>query len=343
MIQRNWHLVLTSICVAIGLGATASAALAQTVKDVFEKLDLIGRYAIDCKQPNTDQNLYIVHRLEGDRVRREQFTGPNNRQFSMLVEQARQSKPSEITYTGQREDGRYTSIMRLDGKRMRVMESTKEGSGGVIAGGRLTNGRDVPWFEKCLGPEVKSVSGVFSPDRINADLEEKAQARQKSDPNPAPRGQFFKFFTARTPAEFAGLARYTVMFQTVLSQKSEELPLNRMFHRAAGSEQNIIRVMSWRSELPASMLARKVYGPYREDGYYLIPSGMLVRDGQLLIDYANVSNVAIAKLPAGPAVEALKKFGSNLDPAPNAKPDLRMLQEHIKYRYPGFPLPTAVP
>jgi len=115
-----------------------------------------------------------------------------------------------------------------------------------------------------------------------------------------------------------------------------------MFHRA-GQEQPITKVLSWRGELDPSMLGRKVYGPYREDGYYLIPTGMLVREGQLLIDYAaNAAGVVAMQLPAAPAVQATKNFG-NLDPAPGAKPNLQVLQAFIKRLFPGFPVPNALP
>jgi hypothetical protein len=104
-----------------------------------------------------------------------------------------------LTYSGQRDDGRFDSVLRLDGKRIRVMESRKEGGGVEIAGGRFTNGNaETPWFNKCLGPESNVVQGTFPPDRINADIETAAQTRQKSNPNPAARGSFFKIFMRAT-------------------------------------------------------------------------------------------------------------------------------------------------
>jgi hypothetical protein len=55
--------------IALSIGAPATAALAQgTVKAVFEKLDLLGRYAEDCSKPTTSQNFLIVHQaVDGDR------------------------------------------------------------------------------------------------------------------------------------------------------------------------------------------------------------------------------------------------------------------------------------
>jgi len=327
---------------SISVGCAGAALAQSTVKAVFEKVDLIGRYAQDCAKPTTDQNLYIVHALDGDRVRRELFSAPSNRQYSMMIDRATQSKPNELTISGLISDKRYDTVLRLDGKRMRVMEATQEGGGAIVAGGRYTNNNaETPWFNKCLGPDPNIVSGTFSPERINADIEEAAEKRQKINPNPLPRGNFFKLVFARNLNEFNALGRYSVMLLTVLSQKTEELPLKRVFHRS-GPEIPIARISNWRSELPANMLARKMYGPYREDGFYLVPTGIWFRDGQMLVDYAaNAAGISIAKLP-GPPIERLKNFG-NLDPAPGARPNLAAVQKIIRDRFTGFPVPTALP
>ncbi len=341
----SWRASLLRACVAfsVSIGLAPTAFAQGTVKAVFEKFDLLGRYAQDCAKPTTEQNLYIVHQAgDGDRVRRDQYSGPTKRDFSLLIDRATPARPNELTTSGLIGDKRYSVVLRLDSKRMRVMESAQEGGATIIAGGRFTNGNaETPWFNKCLGPDPNIVTGVFSPDRINADLEESARKRQIANPNPAPRGAFFKIVYARNVGEFNALARYSVMLLTSISQKPEELPLKRVFHRA-GQEHPIARVSNWRSEVDAAMLARKIYGPYREDGFYLFPTGFWVRDGQLLLDYAaNASGISIAKLP-GPTIARLKDFG-NLDPAPGTKPNLAALQKVIRERFTGFPVPTSLP
>jgi hypothetical protein len=146
---------------------------------------------------------------------------------------------------------------------------------------------------------------------------------------------------ARNQSEFNALARYSVLLLTSLAQKPEDLPLKRVFHRA-GQEHPIARISNWRSELDAAMLARKIYGPYREDGFYLFPTGYRERDGQILINYGTTtSDISIAQFPGEP-IERLKQFG-NLDPAPGAKPNLAALQKIIRERFTGFPVPTALP
>ena len=239
-------------------------------------------------------------------------------------------------------DKRHNLVLQVDGKRMRVMESAQEGGATLVTGGRFTRGNaETPWFHQCAGPNANIVSGVFSPDRINADLEAAAKRRQEANPNPLPRGSFFKIVFPRNQSEFNALARYSVMLLTSLAQQPEDLPLQRVFHRA-GQEHPMTRVSNWRSELDAAMLARKVYGGYREDGFYLFPTGYWVRDGQMLVRYgATAADTTIAQFP-GATLERLKELG-NLDPAPGAKPNLAALQKIIRERFTGFPVPTALP
>ena len=88
--------LLLRACAVLAVSISlAPAALAQgTVKAVFEKLDLLGRYGQDCARPTAADNLLIIHQaVEGDRVRRDQFTSPTDRQFSLLVDRASSARP----------------------------------------------------------------------------------------------------------------------------------------------------------------------------------------------------------------------------------------------------------
>jgi len=195
--------------------------------------------------------------------------------------------------------------------------------------------------EQPKAPVNVTVEGVFSPQRINTDIED--AAKRRTDPNPAPRVRFSKIFYAENASEFAALRRYSIMLLTVISQKTEELPVKRVFIKANGQEVPLKQVMTWRSAVGTETLAHKVYGPYREDAYYLIPTGLMLRNGELLFDYAaNAANIGILRLPSAAAPDATKTFG-NLDPAANSKPDLKALQTMIGRRFPGFPVPQSVP
>ena len=91
MYWQSGRLLLSSIVVVAAVdGLAPRAALAQsTPKAIFEKADLIGRYSQNCKQPTAAQNLSVTHQaVDGDRVRRDQFTAPGTRQFSLLIDKA---------------------------------------------------------------------------------------------------------------------------------------------------------------------------------------------------------------------------------------------------------------
>ena len=190
-------------------------------------------------------------------------------------------------------------------------------------------------------PEGKRLTGKVTPERVNEKIEEWAKKRQEQGPT-ARVANFYLFF-AMNPAEFNALGRYSVLLLTVITQKSEELPLARVYIRANDKDVPMQKVSSWRSDVDSALLAHKIYGPYREAGFYLVPTGMTTRDGQLLADFAvNRTGLPILQLPNKGAPERLKAFG-NLDPAPNAKPTLKALQAVITRATSGFPVPTSVP
>ena len=92
-------------------------------------------------KPTTDQNLYIIHQaVDGNRVRRDQFSSPTNRQSSLLIDRASSARPNELTMSGLLADKRHNVVLRLDGKRNRVMELAQEGGATLVTGGRFTSG-----------------------------------------------------------------------------------------------------------------------------------------------------------------------------------------------------------
>jgi hypothetical protein len=191
------------------------------------------------------------------------------------------------------------------------------------------------------GPEGKRLTGKVTPQRVSEQIEEWARKRQEQGPT-ARVANFYIFFAANA-AEFAALGRYSVLLLTVITQKSEELPLARVYIRAKEQDVPLQQVSSWRSDVDSALLAHKIYGPYREAGFYLVPTGMTMREGQLLTDFAvNRTGMPILQLPNKGASERLKTFG-NLDPAPNAKPTLKALQAVITRSTGGFPVPSSLP
>jgi hypothetical protein len=134
------------------LAVSAPAAFAQTsVKTVFEKHNLLGTLAWDCSQPASKQNHYFVHRLlDADRVQRDMMEGPSTRGFVAIIDKAEGSKPNEITVSGTRDGKPFFSIYRIEPNRMLVLETTVDGKV-QVAGGRVLNGGEIPWANRCGG------------------------------------------------------------------------------------------------------------------------------------------------------------------------------------------------
>src|SRR5437588_2884056 len=190
-------------------------------------------------------------------------------------------------------------------------------------------------------PRSETASGVASPERVKSDAEEGARKLQDS----LPRHHTFHAFYTKDRKEFAGLAKYAVFLVTVWTQKAEELPVKRIFIRAPrGEEIPVLSVLSWRTPVEQGSATAKRYGAYRQDGYYLVPTGALTREGQLIMDLsAGATEQVLLELPLTSASSQDEKERIlSGDPAPGAKPNLKVLQDFIRQDFPCFPVPSAL-
>ena len=186
------------------------------------------------------------------------------------------------------------------------------------------------------------MSGAVSPDRVKSDAEADAKKLQDSGAAPSARGRKY-YFAFPPPAEFAALAKYAVLLIAVWTQKAEELPVKRVYIRANAQDVPVRKISSWRTDVDRNSIASKMFGANREDGFYLVPMGAMMRSGQILIDLtANRTAWVMLELPSTVATANSEKY-PNLDPAPNAKPDLKALQALVRRKFPGFPAPQSVP
>jgi hypothetical protein len=194
------------------------------------------------------------------------------------------------------------------------------------------------------GPKDTVLSGEFTPDRVKSDQEAFAKKQQESGKGPLPRGRNYYFsWSTITPAEFEALNRHTVLLLAVWTQKPEELPVKLVHIRTDTQDMTIEKVSSWKTPVDSGSITAKIYGPNREDGFYLMPGGAMLRKGQLRAELsANGAGWILLELPSTVASADAKRF-PNLDPAPNAKPDLKVLQAFIRRKFPGFPVPASLP
>jgi dienelactone hydrolase len=143
------------------------SAQAASIKEIFEKHNLLGTFAWDCtKPPNADNNWYYVNRLiDADHVQRDFMTGPTTRQWVTVFDKASELKPNEVMASGQItgrlagrtvENAPVDGVWRIEQNRIQQWASTLQGKP-LIVNGRL-NGRELPWLNKCATPHSADVS-----------------------------------------------------------------------------------------------------------------------------------------------------------------------------------------
>ena len=213
----------------------------------------------------------------------------------------------------------------------------------LLANWPAAQGQTSPAPEGPKVPSDKSISGLISPTRVEADQEDSAKKAQDSGAQPFQRGRKYYFtWSSMAPAEFEALARHTLFLISVWTQKAEDLPVKRIYIRADGQELPVYKVASWKTLVDSGSLTAKMYGANREDGFYLVPGGALLRKGQIAMDLRNRTGWVMMELPSNVASNDPRKF-PNLDSVPNSKPDLKALQGLIQRRFPGFLVPQSLP
>jgi len=200
-----------------------------------------------------------------------------------------------------------------------------------------------PAAEDPRAPSDRSLQGLISPDRVKSDQEAIAKKVQASGTTPLPRGGKVYFaWNSMTQAEFDGLGRRVLFLISIWTQKPEELPVKRVYVRANGQELPVYKVSSWKTPVDGGSPTATMYGPNREDGFYLVPGSAMLEKGEIVLDLANRTGWVQLELPSNVATDNARRFGDNIAQS-NAKPDLKALQSLITRRFPGFPVPRSVP
>ena len=137
-----------------GIAATLLAGApgqAATVKEIFQNYGLLGTYSVDCSQPVSEKNSYIVYRaIDDGHVQRDAMTSPTTRVTVHIVDGAMGIAPNEIEAHGTTTQGKpFSYVLRVDGQRERVMTWVEEGR--TITNGiyKERNNYTMPWTNKC--------------------------------------------------------------------------------------------------------------------------------------------------------------------------------------------------
>jgi hypothetical protein len=140
------------ICALIALVVSAApAAKAASVKDLFDRYGLIGTWAFDCSQPTSEQNPYIFYRqLDSDHVARDTMNSPTNRINASVADFLVESNPNEVVIGVKTARGRTNLTVRIERKRIRTFQSTRDNGERVIVNGRfIERNTETLWYSKC--------------------------------------------------------------------------------------------------------------------------------------------------------------------------------------------------
>jgi len=199
-----------------------------------------------------------------------------------------------------------------------------------------------PFQEKGGGFGKSLGEGLWTPQSHTQFIEVRAKERQNVYGYPAERTYRLVVWDPDR-AEFSAMAGYSLLLLSILTQKAEELPLKRVYLRLPDREIPLLKISSWRVDVDQGLITYQMYGPYREDGFYLFPAVMQLRAAQIQADFAaNRSGFPVLEFPTQEIPGWLKRF-ENSDPESNALPTLKVLQRFIKSRTSGFPIRDSLP
>jgi hypothetical protein len=170
-------------------------------------------------------------------------------------------------------------------------------------------------------------------------LERSAIRTSKSATQGAARGSSVDFTWPSGPEEYRALMKHVLVLVSVVTQDAAELPLQRVYVGAHGRQTDLIRLSSQRRDVRKGSVTFSVLGPYREDGFYLAPAGLMMADGYLQADFAvRRKNFNLYKLPGTPP-DFIKADGNPMPPA-DAKPEMPALKAMLRREYKDFELPA---
>jgi TPR repeat protein len=186
-------------------------------------------------------------------------------------------------------------------------------------------------------PQGKAPSDTFqanavTPEFVLAQMEAAAKRNQGTGQS-FTYGFWFNFRSAASAPTFAAaLGNNVVALITVLARNPEQLPVTRVYIRAGDRDLPLTKLLSWQSQADAKLASSQVYGRNREDGFYLIPITMMLREGQARFDMNGKPGIPLLQLPS-------KALQGRSDPGAPQATDAQGLRSFITRIFPGFPAP----
>jgi hypothetical protein len=171
-----------------------------------------------------------------------------------------------------------------------------------------------------------------TPDDIDKRIEERAAEIQKIAPKGAARYVVYDIAWPATAEEYRALGRHAILFLSAVSQNADELPLKQVYTRQGGKSLPLKQLSSKRRDVPPGSLTHVMFGPYREDSFYLLPVGALMQEWKLLADFAknrNEFSISLSQLNPPRFIQTDRtRNAGKVDPA--------ALKTILEREFPGF-------
>ena len=135
---------------------------------------------------------------------------------------------------------------------------------------------------------------------IERRLETRAAEVKKVAPQGAARMALFDVAWPSTPDEARALGFNAAVFLAALSKEASELPLARVYAIILKKPVELRRISSRRRSVPADGVVARMFGPHRDDAFYILPAASR-HDGLIAADFArNRKDFSINKTPLDP-------------------------------------------
>jgi hypothetical protein len=183
--------------------------------------------------------------------------------------------------------------------------------------------------------------GVVTPAAMTERLEKSALRTKEQAPKGAARGSSIDFCWPASAAEYQAIGKYVLVLVSVVTQDAAELPLRRVYVTVNGEQTELAKLSSQRRDVEKGSTTFSILGPFREDGFYVAPAGLMMRDGYLQADFATRrNNFNLYKLPGTPP--EFIKADHNPMPSKDTTPNMPALRALLTREYKGFELPASL-
>jgi hypothetical protein len=183
--------------------------------------------------------------------------------------------------------------------------------------------------------------GAVTPADMTEGLERAALRTNEPAPKGAARGSSIDFCWPSSAEEYQTIGKYVLVLVSVVTQDVAELPLRRVYVTINGEQTELTRLSSQRRDVEKGSTTFLILGRYREDGFYVAPAGLMMRDGYLQADFATRrTNFNLYKLPGTPP--GFVKSDDNPMPSKDATPNAPALKALLTREYKGFELPASL-